>query len=124
MSNDINYIGPINAEWVDPKVEWPPDGWHGPVLICQEVEAVTIYTNQRKWFDGWFSAWLRVGGPSDTIPRAQVQAAVDALRGAAEYDRSKGEYEDRPYLVALADGIDEALDIMAYHTGVTPKEAE
>lgn len=56
--------------------------------------------------------------------RAALREAVDALRGAAEYDRSKGAYEGRPYIVAVGDGIDEAREIITAHTGVAPTEVD
>ena len=134
MSNDINYIGPVNAEWVDPAMDLPPK-FERVMIKARFMKESFVYIEcelrHGRWEDShdqdWTSeviAWLRIGGPSDSISRAQVQAAVDALRGAAKYDRIKGKYEDQPYLVALAEGIDEAREIVTQHTGVTPTEVE
>lgn len=84
--HDINYIGPVEAEWVDPKVELPPEGsiiiknTFGDVRPADWIEC--------PWpFDRWV-AWLRIGGPSDAIPHCkcdQLIPGLDAINSCVEF---------------------------------------
>lgn len=64
-----NYIGKIDAEWVDPGVSVPHDGWVGDCRIEGTTETFRL-----SYEDGDFiwcgspqtkrvRAWLRLGGP-------------------------------------------------------------
>lgn len=91
-----NYIGKIEAEWVDPAEETPmevptgsinPPAWEG---LADFGEApinpglqFCAYHDDHGWsvgIDGmpFPLRWLRIGGPSDAIPREAVQAAHEA----------------------------------------------
>jgi hypothetical protein len=81
-----NYIGKVDAEWVDPKVELPPDGWTG---LARREHCAEI-TRGAYWYGGIFrdenhnsllyvGAWLRIGGPSTSILREQVQAKLGQM---------------------------------------------
>ena len=113
--NMNNYIGKVDAEWVDPKVELPPDGWCG---MCKSGSVSLFYARWvgRKWTDQDLlfrdpTAWLRIGGPSTAIPRERVQAAVDHLYECEAQADGGGDWAFR-----------EALDSIDHHTGITPSE--
>jgi hypothetical protein len=106
-----NYIGKIEAEWVDPAVELPPDGWRG-LAINSDGDVVYATAHVPRVLLGCLVAWLRIGGPSDAIPRAKVQAAVDEIKRI----RTQTVYGYQ------ATGLDIALDELRDHTGVTPTE--
>ena len=71
-----NYIGKIDAEWVDPAVELPPNGY-GIVVRNSDGGISLAEWHNSPWPLTRWVAWLRIGGPSTDIPRAQVQAAAD-----------------------------------------------
>ncbi len=72
-----NYIGKIEAEWVDPAVELPEEGWY--TVRWHSGQVATSSFDGQKWGYPSVSAWLRIGGPSTDIPREQAQKAVDEL---------------------------------------------
>jgi len=92
-----NYIGKIDAEWVDPRVELPPEGvavigYFGTSMFGDQIFPVECINGN--WGESYHGPswacdppirWLRIGGPSTAIPRdlvGQVQAAVDEMRCA------------------------------------------
>jgi len=128
--NMNNYIGKVDAEWVDPKVELPPDEENDIFTIrMRSGEQLQAIRSSRpgKWFaaivkelvdDCQVVAWLRIGGPSTAIPREKVQAAVDEAAGdpAARCGCLLEGCSD----CDLDAGIDYTIDIIADHTGITP----
>jgi len=99
-----NYIGKVDAEWVDPKVELPPDGWDGLVRTEGDPEAPYGFA----YLAGkalrpvmrhvCAVAWLRIGGPSTAIPRitGRHPDGSDALQAglvALGYDGLVGDDE-------------------------------
>jgi hypothetical protein len=80
-----NYIGPINAEWVDPSVEFPPDDKIVPVRMRDGLLYEGYYN--RRGLGLWSSsdaeyeifpiAWLRIGGPSTA--NDQLRAALSRI---------------------------------------------
>ena len=179
-----NYIGKIDAEWVDPAVELPPDN-----LVCLATDMVG-----RMWISGGpdrrlqpGDRWLRLGGPSsepetermrlaacsvaalantresakaardvpdeyksaswhdvcaavdremdlrdriggptDAIPLAKVQAAVDGIAFEARGDQNTARHDrdQSRYYYARFDGRQNDLALIAHHTGVTPSEVQ
>jgi hypothetical protein len=105
------YIGKVDAEWVDPAVELPPDGWEGMVIFSDGTTGPTWRENSAFDEEYAVAAWLRIGGPSTAIPREKVQAAVDRIRGCSDVLRREG-YEPI--------GHDNALMHIANSTGITP----
>ena len=118
---DNNYIGKVDAEWVDPKVELPPE-MVDIVAIIGNPEYLHVMT-----FDGesWMGrsgltlpvpvAWLRIGGPSTAIPREKVQAAVDHMCtfNCRNIGVQNGAWSGRIVM-------DASLDTIRNHTGITP----
>ena len=115
--NMNNYIGKVDAEWVDPNVELPPQRWRGTCRHKSGYVHSCVYDSGTFYLSGTGIpadeplAWLRVGGPSTAIPRAAVQAAVDHLYECEEQADGGGDWAFR-----------EALDSIDHHTGVTPSE--
>lgn len=115
-----NYIGPIEAEWVDRAVELPPDGWRGMIVWKGNGEHRMGHWSGREWrspgaepflyYLNEIVAWLRIGGPSDAVPRAKVQAAVDEIT----------KYADEIPGTRCARGLRWARHLIATHTSVTP----
>jgi hypothetical protein len=97
-----NYIGKIEAEWVDPAVELPPDGWRG-LAINSDGDVVYATAHVPRVLLGCLVAWLRISGPSDAIPREAVQAAVLEMRGEPPWG---------------CDTWEHALDILQAHCGI------
>ena len=121
-----NYIGKVEAEWVDPKAELPPDGWQG--LVKHEIDddivrGASFYLNDGVIRDEnrnrllYVAAWLRIGGPSTAIPREKVQAAVDDLRETRNIFIGHARADSGG---CISEGISEAIKIVTNHTGVTP----
>ena len=103
-----NYIGKVEAEWVDPVVELPEQG-HGIIVRNSDGGVSLAEWHNSPWPMGRWVAWLRIGGPSDAIPREAVQAAVDEIGGSLgsccqECDAANAE----------------SLAAIERHTGVTP----
>ena len=123
--NMNNYIGRVDAEWVDPAVKLPPEKW--PVM-CRSgtVRFFSACYIDGYWYDdhGLFCdpiAWLRVGGPSTAIPREKVQAAVDEL--SASISTCKCHCFDCENC-NCDDGTRWDLAIMRKCTGITPSEVQ
>ena len=95
---DNNYIGKVDAEWVDPKVELPmgvptgptnPPAWEGladfgDAPIFPGIQ-MAHYHDDHGWGVGIDGVrpplrWLRIGGPSTAIPREKVQALSDLAK--------------------------------------------
>ena len=75
-----NYIGKVDAEWVDPAVELPTDEELRLVRLATGDEIHAYFDHYcEKWHGLIVVAWLRIGGPSTAIPREKVQAAVDSI---------------------------------------------
>ena len=111
-----NYIGKVDAEWVDPMVELPPEGWSGWVRNkCGSEGFSGLYTRVECWTDGWFVAWLRIGGPSTAIPRGQVQAAVDHAKRVRLEFHEIGRQD-------MANAFYRAEEIFWHCTGIKPTE--
>lgn len=116
-----NYIGKIDAEWVDPAVELPPDGWRGMIVWKGNGEQRMGHWSGMEWrspgaepfryYLNEIVAWLRIGGPTDAVPRAAVQAAVDRLFESSVLSDCE---------CPTCDAIRELADAL----GVTPKERE
>lgn len=112
-----NYIGKVDAEWVDPVVELPEQG-NGIIVRNTDGGVSLAEWHNSPWPMGRWIAWLRIGGPSDAIPRAKVQAAVDLMEKQRKIMASTPSATD--YNEAYADGlIDYHMEIKR-HTGVTP----
>lgn len=120
-----NYIGKIEAEWVDPAVELPPDEWHGSIMLheCGDYESLSegffARGKMRSLYNTGivrYTAWLRIGGPVDTVPRAKVQAAVDDIRDFLKIP------SNNKIARAQDQGASLALSSVARHTGITPTE--
>jgi hypothetical protein len=71
-----NYIGPISAEWVDPAVELPPEGWRG-LAINSDGDVVYATAHVPRVLLGCLAAWLRIGGPSTA--NDQLRAALSRI---------------------------------------------
>lgn len=142
-----NYIGKIDAEWVDPRMETPmgvptgstnPPAWEGladfgEAPINPGLQFCT-YHDDHGWsvgIDGmpFPLRWLRIGGPSTDIPRAQVQAAVDEIA----HERSishKGLLLSE--MGAPAEKFHEgrksafgcSVSLIKNHTGIMPREVQ
>jgi hypothetical protein len=92
-----NYIGPIEAEWVDPAVELPPDDKIVPVRMRDGLLYEGYYN--RRGLGLWSSsdaeyeifpiAWLRIGGPLTADD--QLRAALSRI-----YDEEMGDSIDKP----------------------------
>jgi len=111
-----NYIGKVDAEWVDPAVELPPELVDVTAIIGSPAYLHVMQYNGDSWSgrSGLVLpvpvAWLRIGGPTDAIPRAQVQAAVDYM---AEVEAQEDGGADFAY--------QDCIDAVVHHTGVTPR---
>jgi hypothetical protein len=126
--NMNNYIGKVDAEWVDPAVELPPDEENDIFTIrMRSGEQLQAIRSSRpgKWFaaivkelvdDCQVVAWLRIGGPSTAIPMEQVQAAVDRI------GRSVNMPNIHPEDHAITKGMHYCLFALKQETGVTPSE--
>jgi len=122
-------IGPIEAEWMDPAVKLPPDGWTGLASWSENENTEEIEGHDSAMFANgeWYrsnlitldnygpDAWLRINGPSDSIPREKVQLAVDVLENIAAHLEEDGKNE-------AAISIRYVISIMSQHTGVKPTE--
>jgi hypothetical protein len=97
-----NYIGKVDAEWVDPVVELPEQG-HGIIVRNSDGGVSLAEWHNSPWPMGRWVAWLRIGGPSDAIPREAVQAAVLEMRGEPPWG---------------CDTWEHALDILQAHCGI------
>jgi hypothetical protein len=120
-----NYIGKIEAEWVDPAVELPPDGWRG-LAINSDGDVVYATAHVPRVLLSCLVAWLRISGPSDAIPREAVQAAVDAIHSKARYWMADGAREAPFHEVGdqynyMASGLSQAMKIIETETGVIRK---
>ena len=81
------FFGKIDAEWMDPKTEMPPDGWYGMIIWRGVPEMRSAKWNGKDWqsadvepflyYKSEVVAWMRLGGQSDAIPREKVQALAD-----------------------------------------------
>lgn len=117
-----NYIGKVDAEWVDPAVELPEEGWYTVRWHSGQVARSSF--DGQKWGYPSVSAWLRIGGPSTDIPRAKVQAAVDEMVKLNQLGKICINGESRGcegcalamYPVQLC----RSLACIAHHTGITP----
>ena len=111
-----NYIGKVDAEWVDPAVELPPDEDLRLVRLATGDEIHAYFDHYcEKWHGLDVVAWLRIGGPSMAIPREKVQAAVDhAKRVRLEFNEI-GRQD-------MANAFCRAEEIFRHYTGVTPTE--
>lgn len=110
-----NYIGKIEAEWVDPAVELPEQG-HGIIVRNSDGGVSLAEWHNSPWPTGRWVAWLRIGGPVDTVPRAKVQAAVDDIRDFLKIP------SNNKIARAQDQGASLALSSVARHTGITPTE--
>lgn len=118
-----NYIGKIDAEWVDARVELPPDGWHGLIIWKVNGDLRIGHWIGMEWrspgaepFTYYLSeivAWLRIGGPSTAIPRERVQAAVDDVR----IMRDLSIYDQDFVPSTIQDVLQKVLDFLAVLEG-------
>jgi hypothetical protein len=113
-----NYIGKVDAEWVDPVVELPEQG-HGIIVRNSDGGVSLAEWHNSPWPMGRWVAWLRIGGPSDAIPREAVQAAVDEMDRIAYLVGTHPKALRGMHLKRWQD-----LSIMQQLTGVTPSVAE
>jgi hypothetical protein len=105
-----NYIGKVDSEWVDPKVELPPDQRVYRVRLSGGEECHTGYSIEHGWNGACVVAWLRIGGPSTAIPREMVQAALIDIAATADGNA----HTAMTYL--------HASRIVTEHTGVTSSD--
>jgi hypothetical protein len=135
-----NYIGKVDAEWVDPAVELPPEGewvhtevgyWDGAIEPMMNFIRCGLWNEGADLIDAekiFVLRWLRIGGPTDAIPRAQVQAAVDEM---------KRRYQHGENCINGEDGSCEGCNLYRFQfphcksfacierfTGVTPSEVQ
>lgn len=77
MSNDINYIGPVDAEWVDLADERPELNWVGLAIDLDWQYHLRSGASYRTG-----ERWLRLGGPSTAILRVKNEHpdGMDALK--------------------------------------------
>jgi hypothetical protein len=64
-----NYIGKVDAEWVDPVVELPEQG-HGIIVRNSDGGVSLAEWHNSPWPMGRWVAWLRIGRPSVSSPTA------------------------------------------------------
>jgi len=134
MSEIQNHIGKIDAEWVDPKVELPPDRWEGPVNYDEHAmrrEGRWLFFTRSGALVSFGSPWrwLRIGGPSTAIPREQVQAAANEIHEKAHYWMGECQHEAPYHEVGdmyggIAKGLKTAMDIIRRQTGIEPKKEQ
>jgi hypothetical protein len=122
-----NYIGKVDAEWVDPAVELPPELVDVTAIIGSPAYLHVMQYNGDSWSgrSGLVLpvpvAWLRIGGPTDAIPRAQVQAAVDEIDRRVRMGLGGLNAATDPDRIAACEAYENCIGLVTNHTGVTPR---
>ena len=120
-----NYIGKVDAEWVDPVVELPPDGCRVVCLVNAGARPYTFRCERGDWIDddGLLrvpAAWLRIGGPSTAIPHEKAQEAVDRIDRLAHMGLTGTIAAEDPERVAASEAYANCIGVMEKITGITP----
>jgi len=80
-----NYIGKVDAEWVDPAVELPPDEELRRVRLATGDEIHAYFDHYcEKWHGLIVVAWLRIGGPSTAIQDREAEIWNDLVESCRE----------------------------------------